>query len=428
MTHQLRPVEVEPRIVGGTEAGLGEYSFFVEWENCGASLIHEDIILTAAHCFLQPSDRVHVGAYRYNSTEGEAEERSIVARRPHPYYNPWNVENDFAVMKLDEPSKKVPIQINSDPDVPADKEQLTVIGFGRLDEDSLTGSSSLQKVDVEALPRDVCKDLYKDWITETVMMCAGVAEGGKDSCQGDSGGPLIDSRGVQIGIVSWGYGCGQPEYPGVYSRISGEVKWIKKQICDLAANPPEDCPEPSPPGSEVSVKISLNLDDYPLEVGFKITDSAWETIVDHPTGTLTEPGMFTETVDLFPGEYRMRLTDAYRDGFCCVYGGGGYEISATVEDDNILLLAEGDGSFGAEEDIYFSVPTSSEALKEDPKRDPLPTGCLDRGESFSVSLVTHDCNWLKQKSVAQRQKLCKFFDVAVTCRKTCNVCEYFEGC
>ncbi len=47
------------------------------------------------------------------------------------------------------------------------------------------------------------------------------------SKQGDSGGPLYDSEGVQVGIVSYGYGCGHPGTPGIYTQVSHYLDWIK---------------------------------------------------------------------------------------------------------------------------------------------------------------------------------------------------------
>lgn len=58
------------------------------------------------------------------------------------------------------------------------------------------------------------------------MICAGLFdEGGKDSCQGDSGGPLVVDNELH-GVVSWGAGCAQARYPGVYVRTSRFTDWI----------------------------------------------------------------------------------------------------------------------------------------------------------------------------------------------------------
>ena len=64
-------------------------------------------------------------------------------------------------------------------------------------------------------------------ITENMMCTSG--ESGKDACQGDSGGPLLDrDNGVLVGVVSWGpRECGSDDYPGVYARVSSQVR-VKK--------------------------------------------------------------------------------------------------------------------------------------------------------------------------------------------------------
>ena len=60
-------------------------------------------------------------------------------------------------------------------------------------------------------------DYESDWIT-SVMFCA--INTGVDTCQGDSGGPLVwrdieQDRYIQVGIVSWGISCADPNYPGI---------------------------------------------------------------------------------------------------------------------------------------------------------------------------------------------------------------------
>ena len=57
------------------------------------------------------------------------------------------------------------------------------------------------------------------------MICA--ARSNQDACQGDSGGPLLERDSTNptlVGVVSWGNGCAKQGYPGVYSRISDQVR------------------------------------------------------------------------------------------------------------------------------------------------------------------------------------------------------------
>ena len=60
------------------------------------------------------------------------------------------------------------------------------------------------------------------------MLCA--SANNKDSCQGDSGGPLVKGN-VQIGVVSWGIDCADPNFPGVYARVSSQYNWIESEVC-----------------------------------------------------------------------------------------------------------------------------------------------------------------------------------------------------
>ena len=90
----------------------------------------------------------------------------------------------------------------------------------------------LLQVSVQVFSDEECGLAYGASAISDSMMCAGMEEGGKDSCQGDSGGPLM-CGGVPLelsGIVSWGYGCAEPGFPGVYTQTSYFVDWIKNHM------------------------------------------------------------------------------------------------------------------------------------------------------------------------------------------------------
>uniref|UniRef100_A0A8C9FGR1 Peptidase S1 domain-containing protein n=1 Tax=Pavo cristatus TaxID=9049 RepID=A0A8C9FGR1_PAVCR len=70
-------------------------------------------------------------------------------------------------------------------------------------------------------------EAYHGKVTQR-MLCAGLPEGGVDTCQGDSGGPLLyaNRHWQVVGIVSWGFGCGTPSTPGVYTSVRAYLDWI----------------------------------------------------------------------------------------------------------------------------------------------------------------------------------------------------------
>ena len=71
------------------------------------------------------------------------------------------------------------------------------------------------------------------------MICAGYPQGGKDSCQGDSGGPFVCQSGnsaILTGVVSFGYGCADPGYYGVYARVTKILNWIQANIDVICQN------------------------------------------------------------------------------------------------------------------------------------------------------------------------------------------------
>ena len=110
---------------------------------------------------------------------------------------------------------------------------VTIAGWGATEEDGL-GINTLQEVDVEVTEPRRCQQTYLNLAGAQIgenISCAGIEEGGKDSCQGDSGGPLVvelsDGTFVLAGVISAGMGCARRDVPGIYTKVSKHIKWIK---------------------------------------------------------------------------------------------------------------------------------------------------------------------------------------------------------
>lgn len=107
----------------------------------------------------------------------------------------------------------------------------TVAGWGLLKEGG-SRPTVLMELTMKIWNNDKCRTTYGSTAPAGIkssMLCAG--KQGKDSCSGDSGGPFVAPVGdhwEQIGVVSWGIGCGKQHYPGVYTRVSEMMDWIDK--------------------------------------------------------------------------------------------------------------------------------------------------------------------------------------------------------
>jgi trypsin len=254
-------IPIESRIIGGNDAP--EYPFFVQGGGCGGSLVWDDIVLTAAHCQGIPfNGGVLVGPYILNTLSSDAEYIDVQRQVQHPSYDSISHVYDFMLVKLGNPVTNPnlkPIVMNSLQENPMSNDVLTVIGFGTTVVGG-TLSNRLQEVNVNYIDYETCNNLYEGGIVDSVMFCAGVSGGGKDSCQGDSGGPIFDHEGTQVGVVSFGVGCGQKAYPGVYSRVSGAKDWIDATICELSSTPPASCGQP---GESTGNNETFNIVEVP---------------------------------------------------------------------------------------------------------------------------------------------------------------------
>jgi len=256
---------IQPRVVGGQPVESADaYPFYSRIDAngqfiCGGSLVWPDYVLTAAHCVEEALGlpqantgfSVAVGA---TEQSGTGESFGIIEKWKHPKWDPDSgLQWDLALIKLDDISNAVPAELNDMFTFPTSGDDLTVIGMGlEYENGSLPGQ--LLEAAVQFIDHDECKSDFPFWlswmVTEENMICSqGETEEGKtDACQGDSGGPLIISgTNTQVGVVSWGRGCGSNAWydwdgsPGVYARVSSANAWIKETICtNSAVTPPND--------------------------------------------------------------------------------------------------------------------------------------------------------------------------------------------
>merc|ERR550519_1557641 len=229
----------EDRIIGGNVnqpyvsphiAHLNNPLYF-----CSGSLIDQYWVISAAHCNVYSNFYIVLGDYDLSVEENTEQVISVTRAISHPRYDSITKEYDVMLIKLktaaqlNEYVSTIPLPIQKIS--PQTGDLCEVCGWGNYQTNGNDYPTALRCVDVPVIDSDQCNGptSYNGLITES-MICMGFIEGGeKDACDGDSGGPAVCSGTLQ-GITSWGFGCGQPGFPGVYSKVAVFVDWILATI------------------------------------------------------------------------------------------------------------------------------------------------------------------------------------------------------
>ncbi|CAB1425792.1 unnamed protein product [Pleuronectes platessa] len=234
-------VLMQGRIVGGHTAAPNSIKYIVSLQSsrgqhfCGGSLVHRYWVLTAAHCNIRAEHMMIVaGDYIVNNFEGYEQYAKPHRLVPHPLYNRSTNNADIMLIKL-----RAPMVLNQYVSlVPLPRQGTGVVegrvcrvsgwGYSRLGEGQARFILRTVRVPIISTARCNSSESFNGNITAN-MICAGYRTGGRDACKGDSGGPLV-CGGRVYGVVSWGNGCGDAKFPGVYTVVSKFRQWINKTI------------------------------------------------------------------------------------------------------------------------------------------------------------------------------------------------------
>ena len=235
-------------IVGGTATTIDRVPWQVAlttlsgFQFCGGSILGASWVLTAQHCVADGSSDMRVVAATTRMSQQTAGQiRTIDAVARFPGFSDPTVGKDVSLVHLATPldlsganAKAIPIVTAADASAGATNPGVvaTVTGWGTTSEGAQSASDVLRTVDVPIVSNATATQEYGMTISAD-QLPAGLTAGGKDSCQGDSGGPItVSVGGVRklAGAVSWGNGCAEPNFVGLYARVSSFATYLSQRI------------------------------------------------------------------------------------------------------------------------------------------------------------------------------------------------------
>ncbi len=214
---------------------------------------------------------------------------------------------------------------------------------------------------------------------------------------------LFASGGARASILN-SAACGTPAEPTCTDGVQNGNETGVDCGGDCAACPPEPtCNDGVQNGDETGVDcggsscaacpctgngvtVTINLDNYPEETTWAITNNNGATVASGGTyGSQPDGSTVVEELCLNDGCYTFTINDAYGDGICCSYGVGDY----LVTDENGNTLASG-GEFASSEATNFCLSNAPAPTCDDGVQNGDETGVDCGGSSCDPCYTCND--------------------------------------